>query len=432
MASRHTTSRAAAARDSFALSSPRVGPLVRVLFTGQVGLEKGAYLGEARELAEARGVGLEYHTLGQQMIQSYLGKIDDQTILNLPKTLLDLLRRYAWDKLLIRAGGLPDEAVFVLNSHAAFRWHHGLFPALDLDLVMDLDPSVVVTLIDDIDKVQAGLEQRGTPFFELWELLAWREEEIWLTRFLRDSLQKLKGREIPYYLLPRAQGAELFVRLVSEPSTPKVYLSFAATGLPEEQKKEVDEFKGRVSERFIAFDPLAMGERAVVTTAKSLAKEIEDAIRASISDALSAWPAVEGEELRWTLKGLDERTALAFAEIRVGHTTFDGSQVASIFEAVDSQIIARDYLLIDQSDFVLMYIRTSEGEPAISAGSQSEMVYAYSQGKPVYVVCAGGGKSLSPWVTQFSEVFETLGEALEYLQSKYLQEKPGPRDGEGG
>ena len=71
-----------------------------------------------------------------------------------------------------------------------------------------------------------------------------------------------------------------------------------------------------------------------------------------------------------------------------------------------------------------MYIRSEGGKPQISAGCQSEMIYAYTQGKPVYVVCECGSRGLSPWVTQFSEVFERLDDALNYLEKKYLTSSP--------
>ena len=69
---------------------------MRVLLTGQVGLEKGSYLKAAQGLARDKGKQIDYVTLGEKMIESYEGKIDDRTILNWPNVVLDLLRRYAW------------------------------------------------------------------------------------------------------------------------------------------------------------------------------------------------------------------------------------------------------------------------------------------------------------------------------------------------
>ena len=245
---------------------------MRVLLTGQVGLEKGSYLKAAQGLARDKGKQIDYVTLGEKMIESYEGKIDDRTILNLPNVVLDLLRRYAWREIVHDVKLKNANDIFIINSHAVFRWHHGFFPAIDLDLVNDLEPDFMVTLIDDVDKIKDRLIERSTDYFELWELLAWREEEIWLTKLLRDSLKKLTGKEIGYFILPKTQGPNLLVRILTEPKTPKIYMSFAVTGLPEEKRKEVEEFKKEVSTKFIGFDPLAMGERSIVITAESLAR----------------------------------------------------------------------------------------------------------------------------------------------------------------
>ena len=89
--------------------------------------------------------------------------------------------------------------------------------------------------------------------------------------------------------------------------------------------------------------------------------------------------------------------------------------------AIDAQIIARDYLLIDQSDFIVMYIRTdNESNPMISAGCQSELKYAYEHGKEINVIYSGGERRLSPWVTQFSNVFRGIDECLEYIKKNYI------------
>lgn len=392
---------------------------MRVLVTGQVGLEKSEYLKAAQGIADKKGVKIKCVTLGERMIESYEGKIDDRTILNLPKALLDLLRRYAWREIVTEAEKAKTNEIFIVNAHAVFRWHHGFFPAIDLDLLLELKPDCVVTLIDDVDKVKERLKERETDFFQLWELLAWREEEVWLSRFLTYSLKKLTDKSIKHFILPREQGPGLLVRVLSEKETPKVYMSFAVTGLPRNKKKEVDAFKEKVTAAFIGFDPLAMQERGIVTMAESLSKEIGkelEPVRVSIQRRSNS---VKKKKRRWSLKW-DELSPLALSQFQASETSVDGRDVLGIFEAIDSQIISRDFLLIDQSDFVLMFIRTdSHGTPQISAGSQSEMLYAYSQGKPVYVVCPGGRRALSPWVTQFSEVFVDLPEAFQFLSSRY-------------
>lgn len=391
---------------------------MRVLVTGQVGLNKRQYLEAAAEQVRQRGGSIQVVTVGQRMIENYHGEISDQTILNLPRATLDTLRRCTWREILRHAAEQKEGEIFVINSHSVFRWHHGLFPAIDLDLLLEFEPRLVVRLIDDVDNVKRQLRDRRTDFFELWELLAWREEEIWLTKLLAESVRQLRpGASVRFYVLPVAQGPDLMARLLTEPQTPKVYMSFPKTGLAEQEQSEVDSFKTKVTERFIAFDPLAMEERSILIAAQSLLPELTEELAPIAQAATDLQARSKGLHSRWQ-PVWDQSSPLGLTQLLHDDLVLSGREVASVLDSIDNQIIARDFLLIDQSEFVLLYIRTdSDGRPLISAGSQSEMVYAYSHGKQVYVVCAGGRPALSPWVTQFSEVFRTLPEAFEHLRN---------------
>ncbi|GAG83981.1 unnamed protein product, partial [marine sediment metagenome] len=179
---------------------------MKVLLTGQVGLDKGEFLKEVQRIAEKKGRRISFESIGSRMLQVYEGRHDDTTILNLPRGELNMCRRHVWKEITREAQAQRAEDIFIVNSHAVFRWHHGLFPAIDLDLVWELAPDVLVTLIDDVDKVVEGLEERGTGTFEMWELLAWREEEIWFTKFLRDGLSRLVKGKIEFFVLAKEHG----------------------------------------------------------------------------------------------------------------------------------------------------------------------------------------------------------------------------------
>ena len=119
---------------------------MNILVTGQVGLKKAGFLEELKELAKSKDLTVETRTIGEVMIDKYVGRIDDATILNLPKTFLDLLRRYAWEDIIYKGHSAGEEGeLFIVNSHAVFRWHHGLFPAIDLDLIVKFKPDIVHT-----------------------------------------------------------------------------------------------------------------------------------------------------------------------------------------------------------------------------------------------------------------------------------------------
>ena len=102
-------------------------------------------------------------------------------------------------------------------------------------------------------------------------------------------------------------------------------------------------------------------------------------------------------------------------------------ELRSIAQAIDGQIVSRDLQLVEQSDFVVFFIPVDQNhpkrKPIISAGSQTELLHAYRLGKPVYGICEQDILGLSPFVTEFSDVFKTPDEALEALSKKYLGKK---------
>jgi nucleoside 2-deoxyribosyltransferase len=119
------------------------------------------------------------------------------------------------------------------------------------------------------------------------------------------------------------------------------------------------------------------------------------------------------KEIRWDLH-IDDLTPLALTKLRFA-CDLTGRELLSVIKTIDSQIISRDYMLIDQSDYLIMYIKEDDGIPRMSAGCQSELIHGYQNGKPVYVIYRGGERKLSPWVTQYSKLFTKVDECLDFL-----------------
>jgi hypothetical protein len=183
---------------------------------------------KVKEYAATRGKRFHYESTGKLMLKKLGGKLEEHNILNLPKSYLDLLRSTSYDYILgILEKEEPD--FFVVNTHAVFRWQHGLFPCLDLDFVLNFKPDLLICIIDDILSIKKGLLEKRTDIFNLWELFAWREEEIWVSKFIVDSAVKILKKEIPFYLFPKEEGSEIFFNLISKKDIPKVYLSFPIT-----------------------------------------------------------------------------------------------------------------------------------------------------------------------------------------------------------
>lgn len=415
---------------------------MRALVTGQVGLDKGTYLRETGDLVKKQGKRYVLETIGEKMVSLYNKKnVTEKTILNLPRGFLELLRRYAWSKVIeeVGAGHLAPEDVAVVSSHTVFRWYHGLFPAIDEDLVCGFDPDIIVTLIDDVNDVARRLHERGTDFYQqLWEVLAWREEETWFTHYLAESIRKPVGHDVAFYVLPRKQGPALLAKILTNPSAKKAYMSFPMTTLKARQDRmsaanpqdesdlrrvntlveKVTTFKAAVEEMFIAFDPAAMTERGLIGQTRTVEGDLEVPFEVVAGDVRKLKDAGVTSRPAWAANW-GPHSSVGLVDFDFGGQRLNGAEVTACLAGIDSQIISRDYLLIDQSDFVIMYILMGEDDqPVISAGCQSEMLYAYAAGKPVYVVCPGGQDSLSPWVTEFCEIYETTEEALAFLKSK--------------
>jgi len=396
---------------------------MRVLLTGQVGLDKSVYLAEAQRLAQEHGRKLDFESIGPLMIENYAGVITETTILNLQKVVVDTLRMCAWKDILHQSARMEAADDFIVNTHSVFRWHHGLIPALDLEAVSAYRPDLIIVLIDDIARVKAGMKARRTDFFKLWELLAWREEEVWFSKHLCDSVGSVTKGRTEFYVLPQAQGSSLLVQLLErQDDHPKrVYLSFPMTGITNAVKEKTDAFKESMRENFVAFDPGGISERNLITTYNTVEEEIREHCASALESVAGCQPS---EGVLWA-PYVDRDTALCLVKMTFADSPdvpLLGRELQQAFDAIDSQIISRDYLLIDQSDLVIIYIRAEEdGSPGISAGCQSELDYAYHTGKAVFGIFSGDTKKLSPWVTKFSRVFSTVDDAKEYVLETYAK-----------
>ncbi|HEV8379264.1 MAG TPA: hypothetical protein VGP99_10470, partial [Tepidisphaeraceae bacterium] len=102
-----------------------------MLITGQVGVDKGPYLEGVEELARGAGHQLQVYHVGKMMYQE-APDVPVGRILNLPITRLNTLRRAVFKEIL---RGAEQHENVVVNSHATFRWRHGLFAAFDFDQI---------------------------------------------------------------------------------------------------------------------------------------------------------------------------------------------------------------------------------------------------------------------------------------------------------
>src|SRR6185503_15421687 len=74
-------------------------------------------------------------------------------ILDLPLSRLNSLRRAAFKDIIAETSPFVDHPNVVVNTHATFRWRHGLFSAFDFDQMKKFGPDMFICLVDNIEIV---------------------------------------------------------------------------------------------------------------------------------------------------------------------------------------------------------------------------------------------------------------------------------------
>jgi adenylate kinase len=357
---------------------------MRAFVTGQVGVDKGPFLEAVKAQARARGVDVEVCHVGK-MMYAEAPDVPAGRILNLPITRLAALRRSVFKE--IHNIAQRHEHLLV-NSHATFRWRHGLFAAFDFDQIKDLNPDVYITLVDNADSVHERLLRDHNDLdHSLKDIMVWREEEILATEIIA-SISRGFGH---FFMLSRGRGvgnvATLY-DLLFEPKKKKAYLSFPMThvmDIPQIQSQIAD-FQQTMSRHLICFNPGDVDECLLHTKA---------------------------------LRALEEGRATIEVMAEDGPVSIKTTDVAEISSDILGQTYARDFKMIDQSDMIISLVpELPDGKPALSSGVERELHHAFEAGKEVFVIWACRA-SPSPFVTKSaSRVFATAAEAIEYFRTK--------------
>ncbi len=372
---------------------------MRVIVTGQVGMDKKGYLQAVVDVARQHGEPVTLYNVGDRMYDE-AADVKPGRILDLPLSRLKTLRRAVFRDIIADAEGKRHVLV---NTHATFRWRHGLFAAFDFDQVSMLKPDALICLVDNVEVVHHRLHAEHTIDATLKDLMVWREEEIMATQLLAQAL----GCANRFYVLSRGRHVmttETAFRLVCRPEMRKVYPSFPMShvvGLPI-VVEQIDAFRAELAKHFIAFDPGEVDEKILLETAIDAAKQGQDFI-----DFPPGRSAQSGD-------GQSPGTGVAGVRVSV-------KQVLDIAGDVDGQIYARDFKLIDQSDMIVSLIpQLDGGVPGLSSGVERELQHAFEHGKDVYVIWQPA-KNPSPFITETAtKLFESTDEAIRYFDQRGL------------
>jgi hypothetical protein len=275
----------------------------------------------------------------------------------------------------------------LINTHATFRWRHGLFAAFDFDQLKAFNPDIYITLLDNAESVHQRLLKDHDLDHSLKDIMVWREEELLATEILANITRGYghffmisRGRNVP--------TTETIYRLMFERERKKVYVSFPMSHVMDlpDTLAEIDRFKATIAEHFIVFDPADVDEFVLHMSA---------------------------------LKAMQEGQTTMEVQAAEGPITLKTADVAQISGDIMGQIYARDFKMVDQSDMIISLVpELPNGKPGLSSGVERELHHAFEGGKEVYVIWACRGNP-SPFITETAtRVFRTTEEAIGYFRTK--------------
>jgi len=363
---------------------------MRVVVTGQVGLDKKAFVGRVAALATKQGFDLAVSNVGD-MMYAEAPDVMPGRILDLSLSRLNSLRRSVFKDVLSACRNQPNVLV---NTHATFRWRHGLFSAFDHDLMGELNADLYIVMVDNVDRIHYRLVRDGHLDHTLKDIMVWREEEILATELLS---QIVRGHGCCYIMAVGADEstAQAVVDLLFRPKKKKAYISFPmshVTNMPD-LLTEIDCFRRELKRCFTCFDPGDLEEKHLATMALEAAKE----------------------GLRTVETGPPEQ-----------RVSLDTAQLLDIIPDIDGQIYARDFKLIDQADMIVSLVPAlDDGRPGLSSGVERELQHAHEATREVFVIWKPQAEP-SPFVTETAtKIFSSTREAIQYFHNNdYIPAEP--------
>ncbi len=360
---------------------------MRAIVTGQVGVDKGPYLEAVKAAAIKAGHDLEVFHVGK-MMYAEAPDVPAGRILNLPITRLNTLRRAVFKEILRQSE--HHEHVLV-NTHATFRWRHGLFAAFDFDQIKAFNADAYFCVLDNVESVHQRLMRDHDIDHTLKDIMVWREEELLATEIIAN-ITKGYGH---FFMISRGRNVsttQTIYRLLFETEKKKIYPSFPMSHVMDlpDTLAEINRFRATLAEHFITFDPGDVDELILHTAA---------------------------------LKAMAEGQTTMEVQAPEGRIILKTSDVAQISGDIMGQIYARDFKMIDQSDMIVSLVpELPTGKPGLSSGVERELHHAFEGGKEVYIVWTSAGTP-SPFITETAtKVFKSTEEALDHFRQKgYLR-----------
>ena len=237
---------------------------MRAIITGQIGVDKKPYLESLVDAAGRRHKKVELFNVGN-MMYAEAPDVRPGRILDLPWSRLANLRRAVLKDVIAATSPASEHPNLIINTHATFRWRHGLFSAFDFDQLQMLKPDMFICLVDNIEVVHYRLHQEHDIDATLKDCMVWREEEILATELMAQAL----GCGQNFYILSRGRQrdtVETALRLITRPEMKKVYPSFPMSHVMDmpDVLAEIDHFRDALAKHFVTFDPGDVDEKLLL------------------------------------------------------------------------------------------------------------------------------------------------------------------------
>ena len=341
---------------------------MKVICTGTSGSGKLEYLKQAVDEAKRQGASIHLYNIGDLMFK----KAEELECPTSPEKILDLspsslraLRAAVFEEILKESEKVEH---CIISTHGCFRWKNYLMPAFDVHYLNELQPDLYITVIDSILNVSKRLHQ--SPAWKgrlsLKDILIWRDEEIFVTKMMASFQRK------PHYVVAIEQPSTTIYNLMFKPDMTKVYLSFPITLMIDDTKRmnEVREFRDKLREHFEVFDPLAVEDTELTYRVDKNSEEVYDITK--LTEDFGLTPADRAE--------------------------------------IEDQTVVRDYMLIEQSDMVIVYYPTDKTSPGVLC----EIIYGSTNNKEVHAVFK---ERVSPFLKfHCTKVFADSEDFFEYLK----------------
>jgi adenylate kinase len=335
------------------------------------------YISKVQKLASEQGKDFCVVHVGEKMYEKSedLGyPIPNGTILDTSERHLDYLRGLVFEDII----RLKQKNVLI-DTHACFRWHKHLTKAFDYYYLSKLNPDLYVTITDTIYSIYGRMQKnqwKGRN--NLTELLAWRDEETFVTKTFAKIQKK------PHFLVARDEPPQTLYNIIFEPRMKKTYLSYPISGAESRSMKKVQEVRDELRKSLVVFDPMSIRDIDWLTLALTKKKKGNRNYSIPFTD-----------------------TDCSRKEIKVNL-----SELENVSTYLKDQTIARDYELISQSDFVSVYYY----DPKLpSPGVEREIRFAKDGGKPVFLYLPE--KTMSPFrELDVARHFGKTGEFIDFLR----------------